>query len=492
MRRDCEVADPTFALRAFALHTCLIDRGELGAILSVLLQIRGMMRLMPDATSSTPDRDDIAPEIIRVATTRLCASQTFASAKQQQVLLRFLVDEALEGRTSAEAQAAAVETLFADRSPEEGRKKLRWAMARLDEKLSDYYGAEGAEDPLRFAADAAGNGLTFQIWEGERLQRQASPHHVSLRLLAPLAGLVAALGIGVVLIFQSQDATVSAPVPEQQVQNAPAQKTSALPPSLAPLSAPDLEMVARDRLYPFLNLDGQRQSVAIAKAAIARDPEYALAYATASYGLATTALITTGGAMSRRYLVEARAMRDKALSMAPEDAWVLSAAALTAYAERDHDQAVAYSEKAFATAPQDVYVSGSYGVLALVTGRYAESREATRVGRLSGEAHVKFGMERLYAFASFHTGHYGETIERLTQLEASGEPHNVISVMYLAAAFQATNDHGQANAMVRRIRQEWPTFRPERIASIFFHDPDDAGFLMRNLAAAGWSFYDDP
>ncbi len=430
----------------------------------------------------------IAPDVIRVAAARVCGSQTFKAAKQQEVLLRFLVDEHLEGRAKQGSRKAVIASLFADRLEEEAERKLAWAIERLAEKLTVYYEAEGADDPIRVFVDSELCRLRFRMWEGEAVSLTSQPQKTPIKVVFSMGLVVVALVVagglalwpenlrfrsfGSVPVLHSEEDLWVPPFPERYDG----------------LSVPALETVAREYLYPTLDMERQRVAIAIAKEVIARDPEHVTAYATAGYALTSIALMTSGGALSRRHLEEARVMRDQALAKGPQDPWVLSSAALVAFTGGDYSEAIKLSERAYALGSQDPDVAGAYGDLALITGRYEKARGASGVRSVPDHPHIFVARERLYAMSSFHVGEYVETIDVLEAVEREGRSVSVVSMTYLAAAHQAVGNHHRANETVQRIREQWPMYRPEMIARVFFQDPTEGDFLMQSLAAAGWVF----
>ena len=445
---------------------------------------------MPDPDAPKGMQYRIAPDVIRVATARVYGSQTFKAAKQQETLLRFLVEDYLAGRAQHGSREAVIADFFADRTPEEADKKLAWAMARLSEKLTLYYATEGADDPIRIAANAVLGCLDFKMWEGEATSTAIPANKLPLRLALPLIALIAALIVGVAALFWPGEFAGGVLSSERSTSLEQPVQVPDFPERYLGLSVPELTDLAREYLYPTLDMERQRVAIAISREVIRRDPENGTGYATAGYSLATLSLLSSGGALSRRHLKDAGWMRDQALARSPEDAWVLSAAAVVAFAEQDFQTSVETSERAYSLGSHDPHVSAAYSLIAIVTNRYENAREASEKDRIVDLPYTAIARERLYALASFHVGEYGDTIEILEAAEREGRGYNVTTVMYLAAAHQAMGNHERAKAMVQRIRAEWPTFRPEMIATVFFRDPNETEYLMQNLAAAGWSFID--
>lgn len=439
---------------------------------------------MPSLNESDGMTYKIAPDVIRVAVARVCGNQVFELAKQQKTLLRFLADEDLAGRAKEGSRAAVIAEFYADRSDEDAARKLDWALARLSDKLAEYYDGDGADDPIRIHVDLGTCGLRFELWEGEQIRPPAESQRLPFRLQVAVGGLVAALIIGVVLVFTDGG---NPEQPDGRMQDT-AMIDDLVLEKYQHLTPEELVQVSKRYLFPTLDAERQRTAIALSQMAIQQQSDTAGAHATVAYALATMATVSQGGALSRRYLSDARLALDQGLAVAPQDPWVLSAAAMTAYAERDFEQAVLLSEQAYAGGADDIYVSGAFGVLALVTARYEECREASLIGRQVEDPVVRMGMERLYAFASFHLGDFAETVTVLEAHDTDGRADNVTSTMYHAAAYQAIGAHQEANAMVRRLQSDWPMFRPESVATLFFQDPEEGAFLLQNLAAAGWAF----
>ncbi|WP_299423376.1 hypothetical protein [uncultured Shimia sp.] len=443
---------------------------------------------MPDPDAPKGMQYRIAPDVIRVAAARVYGSQTFKAAKQQEMLLRFLVEDYLAGRAQNGSREAVIAEFFADRPEEEVGRKLAWAFTRLSEKLAEYYQRDGADDPVRISVNPAQHDLDFQMWEAKVNAPKRQRPMVPFRLLVPAGLLIAGLVIGIGLIL-TQEGPSELPISAIPIEGLrAAQGRPPLPAHFAELTVPMLEDEARNHLFPILEMDRQRLAIAIAYEAIDRDPQSAQAYATAGYALSTLAIVTSGGGVSRRHLEDARRMRKHAMALAPQDPWVLSSAALTAFAEKEFSLAMELSKQAYTADSQDPYVSSAFGVVAMITHQYEEALEATRKDRISDVEETVVARERLYAFSSFHLGDFGEAISVLENSEREGRGHNVTTLMYLAASYQANGDHTRAKEAVQRIQTGWPTFRPEMIARVFFRDPEEADFLMQNLSAAGWSF----
>ncbi len=446
---------------------------------------------MPSPDETIGESFTFAPEVIRVACARVCGSDVFQLASKQASLLQFLVEEELSGKASQQKKDAVIANFFANRSKEEAEQKLIWAFGRLSEKLAEYYEGDGADDPICIRVNPVETSLHFEEYEGPKPKAQLSYGRQMPSNWITLAFLTLVLCAVVGLVFWLSGTGPSRWLlderPEAQLDPQP--DGPLIPDEFVNLSAEELELQARRLLFPFLHMENQKQALVIAQEVIKRDPASAEGFATAGYALAALSLMTRGGGASKRFLAEAQAMREQAMTLASEHPWVLSSAGITSYVEQDFANAMLLVEKAYNLAEDDIHIASTYISLAFVTHRYAVARDAALLAMSTSPETAISTPVRIYAFASFHLGDYEAT---MTTLEApqtqSGLEHNVASLVYLAAAYQAFGRHDAAHNVVQRIQSDWPMFRPELLGRMFFQDPAEADFLMQSLAKAGWPF----
>jgi len=445
---------------------------------------------MPSPNESSGMTYRIAPDVIRVATGRVCGSQIFHLAKQQEKLLRFLVDEDLAGRAKQGSRAAVIAKFYADRSEGEAAQKLTWAMARLSEKLTEYYDGDGADDPIRVFVDPRSCGLRFEMWEAKPKPRDTTGPKTSMRMLILIGALIAS-AIGWVVMELTPTGVVEGPQDDwpKDISDLVTDDIE-LPMDIGGMSAVELIDHARIYQYPMLDFDRQKVAIFLSKTAMERDPDFAWGYATAAFSLASMADMTTGGGLSRRYLQEAETLSERSMSLAPNDSWVLASAAFVALASDDYETAVQLSKTAYATGGDDGLVAHAYAMIAHFTGRFEEVRVANGPDKIMPDDPIRLIRERVYAFASFHIGDHDTTVRVLEAGAESGEAHNIASMLYLAAAYQAAAQQEAAEGLVAEIQETWPTLRTEVVASMFFQDPNEGDIIRYHLSAAGMPFED--
>lgn len=442
---------------------------------------------MPSPNESSGMTYKIAPDVIRVATGRVCGSQVFQMAKQQEVLLRFMVDEYLAGRATQGSRDAVVGAFYADWPEEEVAQKLLWALGRLSEKLAEYYADDGADDPIRIFVDRHNCAVQFEMWEADTASSTAPVRKPPARILV-VVGALLAVAIGWAAMELMPTGVADGPKAERPGTLDSVTDGAELPFDPDDMSVAGVIDAARSFQYPMLDLERQKVAIALSREAMARAPENARGYATAAYSLAIMANFTTGGALSRRYLQEASVLNEQAMAIAPDDSWVQVSAAVVALAEQDLATAMDLSKAGYARGQEDGFVAHTYATIAQFTGQFEEVLIANAPETIDPNDPIRLIRERIYAFARFHVGDYEETIRVIEAGTEAGEAHNISSMLYLAAAYQAVNEQEQASALVSDIQTNWPTLRTDLVASMFFHDPDHAEVLIQHLSAAGMPF----
>ncbi len=445
---------------------------------------------MPSPNESSGMTYRIAPDVIRVATGRVCGSQIFQLAKQQEMLLRFLVDEDLAGRAKQGSRAAVIAKFYADRSEEEAAQKLTWAMARLSEKLAEYYDGDGADDPIRIFVDPRSCGLRFEMWEAKPKPRDTIGPKTPMRMLVLIGALIAS-AIGWVVMELTPTGVVEGPQEDWPKDISDLVTADvALPVDVEGMSAAELVEAARSYMYPSLDFERHKLAIVLSKTAIERDPEFARGYATAAMSMAMMADLTRGGGLSRRYLQEATLLLEQASVLAPEDSWVMATSAQVAMASDDFELADERAKAAFEAGQDDGYVAHTYALIAHFSGRFEDVVVVNAPENVAASDPIRLVRERVYGFANYHLGAYETTIEVVEGTLQAGLEHNFASLLYLASAYQAVGQQEQAEEMVKRIEDEWPSLRTDVVANMFFMDPLDWEKQKAHLRAAGMKFAD--
>jgi len=426
---------------------------------------------------------------IRLTCQRVLRSTIFQHDPNLSFLLGFLVQRELSNNVSLNTKDNVLSHVFGDYPKIVAEQKLTFALTRLSEKLDQYYEGEGLNDPIIIKANTIQACLTFeenensnsnegQILVGRQHRNVSIPITFYMFILSVFLFSLCLIDFGSKRISHGQKRENH--IGTQFID-------SSIGSDYSELSVGALELTSRRFLFPFQYIKGKKKALEIAREVILRDPAYAPGYATAGYALASQSLMTTGGGLSKRYLSEALAMRDKAMDLDPDHPWVIASAGLIAYVDKDFERAVFLLETAYERARLDDYIANTYMSVAFVTHRYKLARDAALRFKLHNSKNDGSTPARIYAYANFHLGYYEETIDTLEAVQlALDQDHDVAPLVYLAAAYQAIGRHEAARSLIKKIQSERPLFRPDLMGSIFLQDPNEANFLIQSLTEAGW------
>lgn len=115
-----------------------------------------------------PDR-----QIINEALERICSDKLFRRSHTNELILRFLVDQAYEGADVKE-QVIGLEIFKKDYSPEQNDSKIRVAVYYLRKKLDAYYAESGKNEEIRFHIEKGQYNLSFKTKKQQRLDTASS------------------------------------------------------------------------------------------------------------------------------------------------------------------------------------------------------------------------------------------------------------------------------------------------------------------------------
>ena len=320
----------------------------------------------------------------RAAVHRLLNDKTFSASPRLCDFLQFVTEEDILGR-GASIRAKSIAHFVYERTGVDemtSANVVRVEARRLRRLLQDYYEGEGSTDSLRIYIDKGGYAPRF---ERQAIDAEQSVAESQEAAQPPLrkpkfspAQLTAGIALAVILAAALYLAGTS---PESDEPNtARLERAALMERSPAALEAANLVNQARGLIYPIFDANRQQLTAELFRAAIEIDPNSAGAHAGAAQTLASLALLSIEGPQHDVYLGEARQSLDRALTLAPTDAWTQSAAGWVAFVARDYDNAARYSERALSLAPQDGNVLDFYGVIAVFTGEFEKAAAAWKSG----------------------------------------------------------------------------------------------------------------
>jgi len=185
------------------------------------------------------------------------------------------------------------------------------------------------------------------------------------------------------------------------------------------------------------NQSGLQTAVTAFTAAIAADPDYALAYAGRSIAFADFGRARVSGPEAGDYFKRAQVDARKAIALAPDlaDSHLALANFLTGSLELT--DALQEYERALALAPGDARVLREYGAYAVLIGRtepgLAAAHRLLVLDPLNPTNHFGLGVSLTFAHR------YAEAIRAFTDAQALGEDDTSVN-MWLGAAYYMNND----------------------------------------------------
>lgn len=446
---------------------------------------------MNDLEADRETSVEIAPEIIRVAVARVCASGLFETSERALRLFEFLTEEALEGRADLVSFESVQPVLYETYDPEVREKVARSDRRRLHELLQRYFEQEGQEDAVHISLASDGLKLQFSFAEQEKSATSHQSRRVARRHWVPFVA--GALLVTVIVFFQvlpnlfsalQREPVISPPLrleAEKQFS-----RIDLLPGAeqLAEPTAQELDRLGRAHMFSFMDMARQQRVVAHSKAVIARFPNYGGTYATAAHSLSSMAILTRGSSVSRHHIEEATAMVEHAQALSPDDPWTFSAAGWVAVGLRDWERALGMSAEAHAIAGNNQEILIFRALTLLFSGNFQLAADVTAPQKNDPNS----GNIGIHGFAKFYLKDYPGAVEAFEHARQQGHGHTPVGSAYLAAAYQGAGRSEEASDIVALMRRKWPTFRPELVHHVFAPEISarEGQEFVKLFCDAGW------
>lgn len=424
---------------------------------------------------------------VHAAVLRVSASKSFSASPRLQDFLRYVCSQSLDGKAdSLRAKTIAYHVYQRDADDPTSANVVRVEARRLRRLLDDYYEDEGRNDPVSITIDKGGYGPRFERRasvteypsDTEPASRTQSRKLRHLTLLAVAVGVVTS-GIAVWMFWPASDTA-----PHDVA--ARLEREALMDQSPAALEAANMANQARGLIWPVFDVERQRIATEMFRTAINSDPNAAGAYSGIAQTLASQALMSIQGERHDAFLAEAQEMSERALDLAPTDAWSQSAAGWVAFVAGDFAEAMRHSERAVSLSPDDGNVLDFYGVVAILTGSPelgvdAGSRERARTG-----TNTRFANLNILGAALFHTGEYEAAAKAFEDGNASGGPLSAPGVIYLAATYQALDRREDGKRLLTLLEESWPNIPVEAVLRRMHADAAQASDVIDRLVDLGW------
>jgi tetratricopeptide (TPR) repeat protein len=397
------------------------------------------------------------------------SSAEFSGADRLSGVLTYVVEEALAGRSAGiRAKTIGMDVYGYSADEIEAREgTVRVDAGRLRRKLEAFYGAEETAEPVVISIPKGTYAPTFAASDiseaGDPSSSESSgsgfgPRAFLLAAGGGLAGIILASAVFIGPPFGRLQAE------DQSVQN---HERSAIF-DLAPgrLQALNLARDGRDMIFPAVDPRRLDAALILFEGAIEADPDYFGGYAGAAQVEATRDLLGEESALER-----ASQLADKAMRLAPDDPWSMSAKAWTSFAEGQRSFAARLSERALDIAPSDPHIAEFDTLISLYSGKF--ERVAKTVERLQNDNGDAKGyvFDNAKASAMFHTGDFAGSIETFEAAIAEGAPYGPVTVSYLVAAHRQLGQIDDARVLADLYAEHWDGFRIDLLWARLFDDP---------------------
>jgi len=448
---------------------------------SAILEYDQQRRATCKVTLTDRNPTAAADDACRDALARILASDRFVRAERLKDFLTYIVEETLAGRGELIRGKTIAMDVYGRDPSSSGRSEnvVRVDARRLRRSLVDYYAGEGKNDAVRICVDSGGYVPRMEMRKDEVPKKPVTwvgrfPNRVILVALG--IGLAALLYLGF---------SFSRPVPGQDPQIV-LERQALRNKSAATLQAANLAEQARGFLFPLLEPERQRIATDMFRQAIRLDPDYFGGYAGAAQTLTTLSKLKPPGPERDETRTEALRMAKIALEKNPTNPWVQSAAGWAAFGNGEFERAIEFSHRAARLSPQDGYILDFHALISLLTGHFEEARKASNPSRPRKFAKRRLANRNFFGVASFHLGKNQEAIASFQKAAELGDPISALSLMYQAAAYQASGNSGRASELVREMVATWPDYHPELALPEFYQHPEHVDQILDQLRAAGW------
>lgn len=437
-------------------------------------------------------------EEILAALDDVLSSSSFANSDRLKNFLDYVVRESVDGRADAIKGKTIALDVYGRSAATDGDPEnvVRVDARRLRRRLSDYYAGEGSTARIRIHIDSGGYAPRFEarpdtpsesVQDAEPELGERSTTKSSRARRPIVAGLVVLLFAGAALagaayLFLLPDAMEQA----EDTSRKSIERQALLEKSPAALQAVNMVEQARTLMFPLFDLERQKLSLGFYQQAIKLDPGYFGGYTGAAHTLGTLALLAPDGPQKTDLQTQARQMAAKAIELAPTEPWSQSAASWVKAATGEYDQAVDYSARAHALAPDNRNILEIYAAVALQNGEFELGRKLVEPVATDLPGDPRSGIQNIYASALFFLGQYRKSLEVIqTSLEAGG-PISPAMVALQAAASHALGDTKLARKYVTDLTTAWPKVPIDAFLRRSLRHQEHADQVIWRLEDAGW------
>ncbi|MCT8160655.1 tetratricopeptide repeat protein [Pseudoruegeria sp. SHC-113] len=414
---------------------------------------------------------------------RVLHSAPFAGSPRLQAFLSYVVNEGTEGRgREIRAKSVAVDVYDRKLEGEAGLNLVRVEARRLRRLLAEYYESEGKESSVRISMASGGYRPQFDFHElPEPIDDEPMPSaEQARRFIHPgwilaVVGLFAAVAVGSLVLSTLRTA------PLQVVPKDP-ERVALRERSVPTLQAKNMADQARGMLFPVFDRKRQEIALGMFQHAIELDPALPDGHAGYAQTIAIIGIFTPDADLREERISASLSAAERALNIAPADAWANGAMALALASSREYPSAIKHARIALDLAEDDGHVLDLVGMTAILANEpalAASASDPTRERRGSG----RFGARNIWAVSQLMLGNYAETVKAFDGAAAVGAPVSPPSLLFQAVAYERMLQAEKANELLGELFATWPDFPAEFTVEAMFADGSNVEQIVLKFLA---------
>jgi tetratricopeptide (TPR) repeat protein len=427
----------------------------------------------------------IPTDDIQASVKRLLNSDEFVDSARLVAFLRYVVDQRLAGHEDKiKAKTIGMDVYgYTVDEIEDRESVVRVDAGRVRRKLEEYYAGSGNGERLRIELLKGSYVPEFTLVETAG-SRNTEPRAFGFTMgqgLRLIVLPVAMAAVAAVAFIYSQRAGAERDDVTQKTS-----ETSIFDVSPARVEAINLARHGQSLVFPATDPDRLAAALAVFQSAIETDANYFGGYAGAAQVFALSSLLKFDNDASVGYLESAVENSDRAVSLAPEAAWSLSAQAFAKLAAKQPQTARRLSEKAVEIAPNDVHIAEFDALISLFSTDFDGVIAKYKNFSQDNATDQGFVFDNALGSAFFHTGDYDLAVKALERGIANGGPFGPVAVAYLMAAHHMLDENEEAAQLAAQFMQTWPDARVDLLFQHVYANDGPGLKLEAGMRGAGW------
>lgn len=413
--------------------------------------------------------------LIKNALQRVLVSSGFNGSPRLQDFLKYIVSETLEGRgADIRGKSVAVDVYGRKLEKDAGLNLVSVEARRLRRLLAEYNAGEGKDASVHIIVDPGGYHPRFEVATlpsaGAASEEMPPSSQTQARRLHPAVmaggGVIAALVVLAAVLWRPLPDAVLAAEPHDPARVALREY------SMLSLQAKNMAQQAQGMLFPVFDLKRQELALGMFRHAIDLDASLPDGHAGEAQTLAVIGLFSPDREAATVALNEALEAAQKALDIAPTDAWANGAMAFALAARQEPADALKHARIALALAPEDGHVLDLVGMAAIVSNDAELAAQASDPS-IDREGAGRFGSRNIWAVSQLMLENYPETVEAFQGAAAAGAPVSPPSLLFQAVAFDQMAEPEKAQALMMELNRTWPGFPAAFVVDAMFADGSD-------------------